>query len=106
MKTFTATIEPKPYDPKTDTTYIDNSYGDSMCKKYNVAIDMVQKEGYKGWVCFIHDDACIETPQDIVAARLDQAYEKGQRIALQSLPFWSQSYEYCQVASLSCLPLW
>lgn len=81
MKTFTATIDPKPYDPKTDTTYIDNSYGDSMCKKYNVAIDMVQREGYKGWVCFIHDDACIETPQDIVAARLDQAYEKGQRIA-------------------------
>lgn len=81
IKTFTATIEPKPYDFINDVTYLDNSCGDSMCKKYNRAIDIVEKEGYEGWVCFIHDDAYIRTPKDVVEARLRQAYDKGQRIA-------------------------
>jgi hypothetical protein len=79
IKTFVPTKDPKPYDEKRDITYLDNSYGDSMCKKYNRAIDMLGD--YQGWVCFIHDDAEIRTPDDIVEARLRQAYEKGQLIA-------------------------
>ena len=79
IKTFVPTKDPKPYDEKRDITYLDNSYGDSMCKKYNKAIDMLGD--YQGWVCFIHDDAEIRTPDDIVEARLRQAYEKGQLIA-------------------------
>ena len=50
-----------------------------MCKKYNAAIDMLGD--YEGWVCFIHDDAEIRSPEDIVEVRLRQAYDKGQRIA-------------------------
>lgn len=79
MKTFVPTIDKKPYDAENDVTYLDNSCGDSMCKKYNHAIDLLGD--YEGWVCFIHDDAYIKTPGDIVQARLDQAYAKGQRIA-------------------------
>ena len=79
IKTFVPTIEPRNYDFINDVTYLDNSFGDSMCKKYNRAIDMLGD--YQGWVCFIHDDAEIRTPMDIVEARLRQAYDKGQLIA-------------------------
>ncbi len=79
IKTFTAVREPREYDREHDVTYLDDSYGDSMCKKYNAAIDMLGD--YEGWVCFIHDDAEIRTPEDIVEVRLRQAYNKDQRIA-------------------------
>lgn len=79
IKTFIPTIEPKPYDAELDITFLDNSYGDSMCKKYNRAIDMLGE--YEGWICFMHDDVEIRTPEDIVEARLRQAYQKNQRIA-------------------------
>ena len=79
IKTFVPTKDPREYDAVNDITYLDNSYGDSMCKKYNRAIDMIGD--YKGWVCFIHDDAEIRTPQDIVQARLRQAYSRDQLVA-------------------------
>ena len=79
IKTFVPTIEPREYDAVNDITYLDNSYGDSMCKKYNRAIDMIGD--YQGWVCFRHDDLEIRTPADIVQARLRQAYDKNQVIA-------------------------
>lgn len=79
IKTFVPTIEPLPYDRETDTTYLDNSYGDSMCKKYNRAIDMIGD--YRGWVCFRHDDLEIKTAPDVVQARLRQAYDRGQLVA-------------------------
>ena len=79
IKTFVPTKDPREYDAVNDITYLDNSYGDSMCKKYNRAIDMLGD--YQGWVCFIHDDAEIRTDPDVVQSRLRQAYSKGQRVA-------------------------
>ena len=72
IKTFVPTKDPREYDAVNDITYLDNSYGDSMCKKYNRAIDMLGD--YQGWVCFIHDDAEIRTDPDVVQSRLRQAY--------------------------------
>lgn len=79
VKTFVPTIEPREYDSVNDITYLDNSYGDSMCKKYNRGIDMIGD--YQGWVCFRHDDLEIKSAPDIVQARLRQAYERGQVVA-------------------------
>ena len=79
IKTFVPTIEPREYDAVNDITYLDNSYGDSMCKKYNRGIDMIGD--YQGWVCFRHDDLEIKSAPDIVQARLRQAYERDQLVA-------------------------
>lgn len=79
IKTFVPTKDPREYDAVNDITYLDNSYGDSMCKKYNTAIDMIGD--YKGWVCFRHDDLSIKTAEDVVQARLRQAYERDQLLA-------------------------
>ena len=68
-------------EDKEDLHYIDNSCGDSIAKKYNYAIDLVLREGYEGWICFIHDDAVIETPQDVIDYQLRRAYSRKQRIA-------------------------
>lgn len=79
MKTFIPTIHARPKDEERDVTYLDNSYGDSICKKYNRAIDSLGD--YTGWVCFMHDDASIKDPEDLVRARLKEAYDHDQLVA-------------------------
>lgn len=44
----------------TDIVYLDDLTGDSMCKKYNYAIDNLMPDDE--WVCFRHDDLDFITP--------------------------------------------
>jgi len=79
MITFIPTREKVEAVFGSDTIYLDDSFGDSMCKKYNRGIDMLGD--YEGWVCFRHDDTEIKTPPDVVESRLAQAYRNDQLVA-------------------------